>query len=137
MRKSCQRKPHMDGTCFLLFNSDIYVVFPPKCHNPCSVWGRPRRWQGDPHHALRVKTAELMLSAPEGAPLEQSVAATIKEPPRAGAHYGCGQLSSRENMGFPLAIKRGNGTSPYKWRFNGKIIYTRWIFHCRFSLVMA
>ena len=68
----------MDGICFSLF---IYVFFRLKMPQPPpEVWGSTRRWQGDPHHALRVKTAELMLSAPEGAPLEQSVAATIKDP---------------------------------------------------------
>lgn len=64
-----------------LFLAFHLCFFPTEMPQPLpEVWASTRRWQGDPHHALRVKTAELMLSAPEGAPLEQSVAATIKDP---------------------------------------------------------
>lgn len=59
-----------------------------------------RKVQGDPHHALRVKTAELMLSAPEGAPLEQSVAATIKE------------LSAAEKSKLKEAVEKVENSAP-------------------------
>lgn len=59
-----------------------------------------RKVQGDPHHALRVKTAELMLSAPEGTPLEQSVAATIKE------------LSAAEKSKLREAVEKVENSAP-------------------------